>query len=450
MTAHLSASRRHALRNVVWPSATGRLFLAAVVMVATLAQTFGYVTAAVPRWSSFTVACRESVVLPALVVAIAATVWAWALRPDNVVIGRFPAYGVSQMVGHITRTVTISAVSGYLLGLLPLCIRTAAQATFAFIDPLTLCAAVAGLMMVGVISVWIGVVMPTHWASVAAVVAVLAAAWLPLALNLTVLANRSSILAPALIWFNDFPGTGWRVTWQANIFRIALYLIVTFTADRLAHSCVDGRRIRIAPDIWCGSVIAAIAVIATVIHPVTLVESDQSSARCDTYGNGTITICLHPADETIRQQTFNLANRFMELTGWNEPIRIVESPVMTAGDVDAVIIDSPSGRADTATVDITIREGLLAKFAGYDACLRNDGPVSNNDPTAIIRLVHNELRIRSGGEAIPIGIDETTGDTVLDPRQNRLRDLDDRRFTEWYVRNRQAILGCTVTPEALP
>ena len=123
---------------------------------------------------------------------------------------------------------------------------------------------------------------------------------------------------------------------------------------------------------------------------------------------------------------------------------------MTAGDVDAVIIDSPSGRADTATVDITIREGLLAKFAGYDACLRNDGPVSNNDPTAIIRLVHNELRIRSGGEAIPIGIDETTGDTVLDPRQNRLRDLDDRRFTEWYVRNRQAILGCTVTPEALP
>ena len=50
------------------------------------------------------------------------------------------------------------------------------------------------------------------------------------------------------------------------------------------------------------------------------------------------------------------------------------------------------------------------------------------------------------GEAIPIGIDETTGDTVLDPRQNRLRDLDDRRFTEWYVRNRQAILGCTVTP----
>lgn len=450
MTTASLAAPGHTPQDAVWPSVTGRLLAAVAVMFATLAQTFGYLTASVPRWSSFAVACRESVVLPSLLIAASATVWAWALRPDNVVIGRLPARGIVRMVGHVMRVTAVVAVLGYLAGLMPLCIRTAARATFGFIDLLTLCAAVAGLVMVGAVSVWFGVIMPKRRVTLVAVGVVLAAAWLPLALNYTVLANRSSILAPALVWFNEFPEPGWLVTWQANVLRIALYLIVASVAYEAARAHVAGRRIRNVPGIWCGSAIAAIAVIAVVIHPVTLVEPDQANARCTTDVDGTITVCLHPADESIRRRTFELSGRFVELTGWDEPIRLVESPVAAANDTGAVIVGAPSGRADAESVDESVREGLLARFAGYDACPRYDGPVGDDAPTAVIRLVRDELSTRSGGEATPFGIDETTGDVVPDPRRSRLAALDDERFADWYMRNRQAILSCTVTPEALP
>ncbi len=67
----------------------------------------------------------------------------------------------------------------------------------------------------------------------------------------------------------------------------------------------------------------------------------------------------------------------------------------------------------------------------------------------IAKAIESSIKSRLGGESIPIGVNEDTGDPVYSEYQLVLDDMDDATFAAWYGQHREAIQSCQITETEL-
>ncbi|MBT1179303.1 hypothetical protein [Bifidobacterium vespertilionis] len=443
--------------HAAWPRARSMAGLGALVAIAAFAQTASYLFAPPVRWSSLTVAAREGVMLPALIVAVAAALFGRAYRPGNLAIGRLCAGGPFRVLARQTIGCCIAVTAGYIVALAPLAVRTALIADYDGPDVPALLAALVTLASLTVAASVLGAVAASRWTMVALPLGMFAALVFGSLLTNTFLVNTGrSALLPAPIWGNDFPSPGWRLEPMTGAYRIAFFTVLAtamLAAGRNALDGEDGRRWARDLMLWPCAIMATVMAITPLFHPMPLIRADGQSPICSDVSVQVI-VCMHPADRQLSGEVAAAASRVLELAP--QPHVTVNEHF---GSMDWVVsaetatFRAPSGGESRDGIVREVQRAVAESVAGRMQCatVRVPGAVGEaaevSEPEDVLISVQQEIRVRLGN-ADAIGVNPETGEKTY-RRPNDLSDalsrLTDAQFADWFARHRAALQSCTAT-----
>ncbi|NMN01172.1 hypothetical protein G1C96_1757 [Bifidobacterium sp. DSM 109958] len=439
--------------RAAWPSVPSMAALGAGVALAAFAQTSSYLFSPVVRWTSLTVAAREGLLLPALVVAVAAAAFGRSYRVHGLVIGRLCAGGTFRVLSRQIAGCCAATLAGYVVALTPLAARTAMHADYGAPDLPALLSALTTLASVTVCASVLGAVVASRWMTV--LLPLVTFVWLNggVMLTNTVLTNTGlSALMPAPLWGNDFPMPGTEIVPASSLYRIALFAALGLAALRVGRDVLDdvGRRDRVTDvPLWIGAAVAVAMTVASIVVPMPLVRHDGRTEVCSD-ASARVTVCVHPADRGLVGVIADTAHRVIALA----PLPHVTVAEQFSGAEwrnaeDAAMFPAPAGGAGAESIAAEIRQTMVQSVAGRMRC---PAPVVGegralSEGENVLSVVQQEILARLGGSTTS-GVDVETGETVS-RRGGALADalarLDDARFADWFTRHGELLRSCEAT-----
>lgn len=146
--------------------------------VATFIQTIQPLYSAFSRWTTVEQVMRDSILFPSLIAAIFSAVLFHIFSPQSVIVGRLSSRSAFSSVLQYTKALLISTLSGYILGILPLIIKTALTARWSSLNLLSVISAIAQITMLISISTLVSLLITSRWSLIASPLFTLACAML--------------------------------------------------------------------------------------------------------------------------------------------------------------------------------------------------------------------------------------------------------------------------------
>lgn len=450
----LPLHRRTHMRFVLWPSP----WLYAITMVAVavlgVVQSWNLLFAALSRWDIVTVAVRDGIAMPSLVIAVVGAILGRVYAADHMAVGALAGRGSSLVLRSNTFCLMGAACVGYTVGMMPLVLRTAINQAWGIPDVWAMLAAYAALACVVCLACSWGALLANAWALVLVPAVMLAAMVLPSGLNVSVFMNTGlSSLQPALVWFDvSLPSLGWRTAVQTDVMRIALFSAAGYASMRWAQLRVDQARMLCDIPAWVSTAAVMIMVVSAVWFSPPLVVSDGARSRCE-YTNAGITLCLHPADERLRETVSTALDSVAALStadGWFalESYRDEWWNAPVDEDVEPVYLGFTSTvRPEEISGDVV--DAVLPTVSGSTSCpvipLDNGVSESQEPQTSYAQAVHTTLALRLGGDPSVIATIVSDDGEYLLPEMFGLDALSDDEFALWYAAHDEQILSCQLT-----
>lgn len=417
------------------------LFLSCMAGVALSSS--GFLSGSASRWSSFTVACREGVVMPALFAGIASSVLCRQFDAANVLAGGVASRGSSRIWAYHLRRVVSLVLLGYVLGLIPLFIRLTATATWGSPDILALLDGCAVMCFLATFGMALGAFLTGKW-NIVIIPALLAFSVFALLLaNEFALVNtgRSSLLFSP-IWNDDTPYLGDRVTAATHVLRIAFYAILIAMSAWLG-----ARRLRADAAVtdlstWLMAIPVVFSIALSITLSPPLVSPAPFTVDCERTPAGSM-LCLHPADDVLRREIASSVDRTTGLLS-HVPLSFIEY-VPHGGNGPGVAFSVPLD--DRNNID---RNQLISTLSSQiimpdDMCSSSAQSTQN-----ALNLVQEEVARRLGaGEAAPPVHDGDSRSSATTPGGG-FSTMSDHEFTTWLDRNKKALRACAIQEDDLP
>lgn len=451
-----SLCRHVRLRHAVWPSPWPYAITTVGVAVSLLVQSWNLLFGAVVRWDVVTVAVRDGMVVPSVIIAAVGAVSGRVYAANHVVVGALAGRRPSSVLRRNTCCLVVASGVGYTVGMAPLVLRAAFDRAWGGPDVLAMLAAYAALACVVCLACSWGAMIARGWALVLVPIMVLAVEVLPPGINVSVLVDTGlSSLQPSLVWFDDsLPSLGWRTSAQTDVMRMVLFVAAAYASMRWAALRVDRMRMWRDMPAWVSTLAVMAMVVSAVWCSPPLVVSDGARSRCESTDAG-ITLCLHPADERLRgtvEEALDGVAALSTADGWFaiEPYRDEQwANVPVDEDAEPVYLGfSGTLRPDEISGDVI--DQALPVVSGAVSCpvvTLEDGSGETQEPqTSYARAVRTTLALRLGGDPNVIATitSQTTGEHTL-PEMFGLDALSDAAFADWYEAHTEAILSCQLT-----
>ncbi|OZG58489.1 hypothetical protein BTIS_0858 [Bifidobacterium tissieri] len=416
-----------------------------------------YLSGGFARWSFLVTVSREGMLFGILILGMIGGYLGIAHSGRNVVVGRMAYQGYSRVFLPRMMVLVFVAVSGFIIGLLPLTIHVANRASWGSVDVLSLSSSCLVLCCVAVCSISLGALLSTRWAVVLVPTIMGFIVLLPVLVNQTVLVNTGlSSLQAAPVWMDDFPTLGWAVTAQTNLMRIALYLLLSCAVVRLSWRNLNGERILTDATAWLCAILSLAIVVGSLVNPAPLVRRDAARLVCKAVTQNA-ELCMHPADAIMEDMLSQAMKRTLTVVPESVRLQVVE------GDSGSRI-DGSDSRSDIRATYImftgeenvdesqnVIISSLAYRLSGQEECPVNEQ--SSDEDMArdeIVMALESSIAFRSGGSRIPVGVGEESGKPVYSEFQGRFDRLSDAEFVQWYADKSTMINTCTLSEKDLP
>ncbi|PWF25901.1 hypothetical protein DD236_07265 [Ancrocorticia populi] len=267
---------------------TTRYFLVTTASIAifTGALTASEFSSLIFSWQRTSFLIRDATALSGPVLAIFAASTASVRR--TAAIGPIPVRGRAEITHAHTFPILIAGVLGWIIGILPIIVITAIQATAGGPNLLVFATTILLLTVWTSGGYFVGVALKAPFSYIVTGVAGMAWVYLPEGLTAffsDFFPEGFSFLSIAPIWQGFHPGIGWEPTLQSILLTIGLYLALLGTFlwalnDRRGHHLMF-----VIP--------ATVAVIAVSSQPE-LVQSDNAEPVCSDIEG--VTVCVHPEE----------------------------------------------------------------------------------------------------------------------------------------------------------
>ena len=439
----------------LWPGPRFWVTGAGLIAVATLGATTPLFGWGPPLWDDLTEVTREGIVLPAIVVSVLGARTGRAFHPRSVVMGRTASRSSAVVAAHLSG-LAVTATVGYTTGLVPGMIVLARGADAGTLDLLALAGVYAALVAVTFGSYALAAVMPTRWAGITAPLACTGLIYLPALLNPALGPLGRSTLQSAVIWLNDYPLLGWRVTPQTSLFRVFLFTAVAAGSALVVRRVAvptSGSTLLAAAGAW--GVVALMTAASILISPP-LVRWEPAPATCT---SSDPSICVHPANASLAPDISDAVRRGLSAVGSAGHLERLQQVGTTSSGSSATVtwfrLDNPQSATD---VDRAVLEAVAFDVSGGPACLDALEPYGYT--TDLPADLQSALELQSAlawaiqeraGLAVDTGShDEATGAMVRSPAQQALHSLDDEEFRWWFADHLPAVRICSLGEDDLP
>lgn len=443
------------MRAVVWPRISSMMAIGLFVALAALLRSFSYLFSPVIRWSTLTVAAREGVVLPLLVLAVAMALLGRVYGADSLVVGRLCAKGSFRVLVRQTGICCLSGIIGYAAGLLPLTVRIAMGADYGGPDILALLSTLTTLSSLTIVASVMGAVIASRWMVIILPLGMLAVLVIGPLLTDTILVNTGrSALLPAPVWNNDFPSLGWTIEPMVAVYRAVFFVVIAMASLKVGRYVLDGvnaRRWTRDPVLVSCSIIAVIMAFAPLALPMALVRGDGQSMVCSQTSRQVV-VCVHPADRNLLGDIANAGYSVLDLAPQTR-VTLREHVGGTPWDSDAgtAIFATPANGMSRAALTKEIQRAVAETVTGSAQCAvvhsSLEGSRELTEGERVLDIVRQEILIRLGS-ADPIGANVETGDRVYRSSSDfasALGEYTDAQFADWFTEHREILQSCTAS-----
>ncbi|MDF7640184.1 hypothetical protein PT279_01045 [Bifidobacterium sp. ESL0784] len=441
----LTCPRGHRLFDRKLPVWFPSLGLLAVTMLLCAVSSFfsslGSLSGFLTCWSSFTVACREGVLLPSLVIGVMTFLVGRNFGPSNVIVGRVASRGTRSIWLHHVIRLVVAVIVGYTIGFIPLLVRLSANATWGSVDWWALPDSYSVLIFFVAFGMVLALVCSRPWGVMVVPAALLLASVCLRFVNEWVLVNTgysSLMLSP--IWGDENPYLGYQVSISTHVMRILFFSMLVLLVVCVATRILDGNTLLLDSLSGVWAVAISCMLVFVIAIPQKLVIPEPFSQECAVTEMG-VKLCLHPADARARRELAPLVDKVAGLTGTERSVYSEwvtgKNPIGISFNID----DDGHGNLDT--------EQILTQLTGQivfpdDRCTK---PGVNSTAAG---LVHRELERRVGMDVSGSTMSDGEAVSPNETLGHGFRAMSDAQFAAWFKEHRQLVASCAITEKDLP
>jgi hypothetical protein len=371
---------------------------------------------------------HEQLLLAAPIAAAAATYYAGRYVPPARIFSQpwAPRSGTPVVARHL-RTLSVSYVGAFLLGLLPLAALTIARADADSPYLLIMLTGVAGLLAFIAVGYAVGVLSGTAWLSPVTLVVSF------VVLQSVHIENALAAVTPVT---HAAAGLGSTEPVPLVLYRLVLYAFLCFAAVSIASRALRRRQRWKIPSIATLGVlvVAAVGVVTPVLlKPVLVVTQADQPRMCDNVSG--VAVCVHEGHGSQLSVVRNAVERVLFAAGGPPATlrqvsdRALATPADDGNAVDTSWINlyPSSSSGDYAA------QSLASHLSGFPNCPLDDtGSVGIADQLSLALLESAGFPQDYGGPDTALG------------------QLSPDRLRSWISANSAAIARCAVPPERLP
>jgi len=421
------------VRKSWWPLGPASLLMPAItIVVVTVATTGPMLRWPYPLWVQTSAQFHQQATWAGLIAGTSACWYATVLHPQD----RIWAQPQAPRMGHLAVTYHLTTLIGWLVGaylvaLLPLVVSTVIAGGIGASDPLAMSSGVFAMVAAVAVGYTAGTVMPSK-----VTVPIVAAGFYALLVIGSAGGERYATVTPAL--YRE-PELGQRESLPLQVFRIALFILITAAAASLAGKSLN-RTATSTTQLWPRIIdvgthaLAPIALVAiSLIHPPVVFATDNQPASSCTKQHA-IRYCVHANNQPRLADLVRAVDPIIVRFGtkpdnldqiWDQALTLHPINADLAHSLDIVWLN-PDG---------TIQTQVAATIAGIHACshIASDDRRSEKD---IERLTQATTDISNY---------LTTGTAV-----GTLSAMPAADIQQWIAEHQQQLHTCTLTPDQLP
>ncbi|WP_143230232.1 hypothetical protein [Boudabousia marimammalium] len=433
--------------------------IAAVTAVFVLfsAQTFEFWRPS--SWQTLAANWREATLGISILASVLASLPAMLLRTNNVIVGAAPAVKTSTIILRHQLQVLAPIYTGLIIGTIPYLVRLISSGApdFTLSVLISLLATSAAIMALTLLAYTVAIFSPKQFGMLFAPLAVAFVAILPTFLNETVLFNTGySTLSGATVWLTKFPPTGAQLAMGVEVSRLGIFTLMALCAYYLLNLYLGNRNQK---TLWVVPALPILVLIPAMLVSPPLFYFQDEPSHCENSATG-IKICTYAVEKSIAPIIAEEANKILALTDTApESIRIQQDHYQQNVKADPQSITVPTtGSFTNQEYRTQVRAEISDYLTGNKKCPAGDASSESSQSSAseISRAASNAILIKTVGDQPEENSDATKVlklDTLTEDYSEEtktLLKLSDSQFTEWFSRNRDALMNCQLEQLGIP
>jgi hypothetical protein len=380
------------------------------------------------EWIGTSQQVHEQLLLAAPIAAAAATYYAGRYAAPTRIVSQpwAPRAGMPVVVRHL-RTLSVSFVVAYLLGLLPLVVLTVARADADSPYLLIMFTGVAGLLACIAVGYAAGVLFGTAWLSPVTLVA-----------TFVVLqsAHMEDALAAVTPVTHTAAGLGRTEPAPLTSYRLVFFIFLFFAAALIASRALTRPTRWKVPSVATACVLAIVAagiVTPVLLKPALVTTQDEKPRLCEDVSG--VSICVHKGHRSELPAVRNAAERMFHAAGGRATTlkQVSDRALATPSDTWRALDTTWVSLYPSSSSSEYAAQSLASYLSGFPNC-----PIDDSGSVGIADQLRRALLESAGFSQNYSGPSTTLGQ--LSPDQLR----------SWISANTATITRCAVPRERLP